>query len=114
VVHGFVLCGGRDGDAVRGKRVRGALLPTGQWQCHRHPILPVIKLTANPRTVRTMSEHIDVDVSGLLRREMSPDEAGDKLLDMMFETANAAPPAPRRWACEFVLSRLYESGVADY
>ena len=53
-----------------------------------NPILPVIKLCANPRTVRTMSEHIDVDVSGLLRREMSPDDAGDALIDMMFRTAN--------------------------
>lgn len=40
--------------------------PTGQGNVIGNPILPVIKLTANPRTVRTMSEHIDVDVSGLL------------------------------------------------
>src|SRR5690349_8381541 len=41
--------------------------PTGQGNVIGNPILPVIKLCANPRTVRTMSEHIDVDVSGLLR-----------------------------------------------
>ena len=40
-----------------------------------NPILPVIKLCANPRTVRTMAEHIDVDVSGLLRKELTPDQA---------------------------------------
>src|SRR6266849_6410343 len=51
--------------------------PTGQGNVIGNPILPVITLSANPRTVRTMSEHIDVDVSGLLRREMTPDEAGD-------------------------------------
>ncbi len=38
--------------------------PTGQGNVIGNPILPVIKLCANPRTVRTMSEHIDVDVSG--------------------------------------------------
>jgi (2R)-sulfolactate sulfo-lyase subunit beta len=84
--------------------------PTGQGNVIGNPILPVIKLCANPRTVRTMAEHIDVDVSALLRREMSPDGAGDKLLECMFATANG------RWTAaevlghrEFVLTRLYES-----
>jgi len=84
--------------------------PTGQGNIIGNPILPVIKLCANPRTVRTMSEHVDVDVSGLLRREMSMDDAGDALLEMMLRTANG------RWTAaealghrEFVLTRLYES-----
>ena len=51
--------------------------PTGQGNVIGHPIVPVIKITANPRTIRTMSEHIDVDVSGILRREMTIDQAGD-------------------------------------
>jgi len=86
------------------------LFPTGQCNVIGNPILPVIKLCANPRTVRTMSEHIDVDVSGLLRREMTPDEAGDKLLDMMFRTANGRlTSAEALGHREFVLTRLYES-----
>jgi len=32
-------------------------------QRHRNPILPVIKLSGNPLTVATMSEHIDVDLT---------------------------------------------------
>lgn len=84
--------------------------PTGQGNIIGNPILPVIKLCANPRTVRTMSEHIDVDVSGLLRRELTPDEAGDKLLDMMFRTANGRLTAAEALGHrEFVLTRLYES-----
>src|SRR5690606_9173665 len=63
-------------------------LPTGQGNIIGNPVLTVIKLCANPRTVRTMSEHVDVDVSGLLRKEMTPDEAGDALLEMMLRTAN--------------------------
>jgi len=43
--------------------------PTGQGNVIGNPILPVIKLTANPRTARTMSEHIDHDCSGLLQRQ---------------------------------------------
>ena len=84
--------------------------PTGQGNVIGNPILPVIKLCANPRTVRTMSEHIDVDVSGLLRKELTPDQAGDKLLDSMFRTANGRLTAAEALGHrEFVLTRLYES-----
>lgn len=84
--------------------------PTGQGNVIGNPIIPVIKICANPRTVRTMSEHVDVDVSGLLRREMSPDDAGDALLEMMFRTANGRMTAAEVLGHrEFVLTRLFES-----
>jgi (2R)-sulfolactate sulfo-lyase subunit beta len=84
--------------------------PTGQGNVIGNPILPVIKLCANPRTVRTMSEHIDVDVSGLLRKELTPDQAGDRLLECMFRTANGRLTAAEALGHrEFVLTRLYES-----
>jgi (2R)-sulfolactate sulfo-lyase subunit beta len=86
------------------------LFPTGQGNVIGNPIEPVIKLTANPRTAREMSEHIDVDVSGILRREMTLDEAGDALLDMTLRTCNgrftAAEALGHR---EFVLTKLYRS-----
>jgi len=84
--------------------------PTGQGNVIGNPILPVIKICANPRTVRTMSEHVDVDTSGLLQREITMSEAGDKLLDMMFRTANGRLTAAEALGHrEFVLTRLYES-----
>jgi (2R)-sulfolactate sulfo-lyase subunit beta len=84
--------------------------PTGQGNVIGNPILPVIKICANPRTVRTMAEHVDVDVSGLLRREMSPDEAGDALLSMMLRTADGRLTAAEALGHrEFVLTRLFES-----
>ncbi len=84
--------------------------PTGQGNVIGNPILPVIKLCANPRTLRTMSEHIDVDVSGLLRKELTPDQAGDQLLECMFRTANGRLTAAEALGHrEFVLTRLYES-----
>jgi (2R)-sulfolactate sulfo-lyase subunit beta len=84
--------------------------PTGQGNVIGNPILPVIKLCANPRTVRTMAEHIDVDVSGLLRKELSPDQAGDRLLECMLRTANGRLTAAEALGHrEFVLTRLYES-----
>ena len=57
-----------------------------------------------------MSEHVDVDVSGLLSREMSPDEAGDALLEMTLRTANGRNTAAEALGHnEFVFTRLYES-----
>ncbi len=84
--------------------------PTGQGNIIGNPILPVIKLSANPRTVRTMSEHIDLDVSGILRREMNMDEAGEQLLDLMVDTANGRlTSAEILGHREFVMTKLYRS-----
>lgn len=84
--------------------------PTGQGNIIGNPILPVIKLCSNPRTVRTMAEHVDVDTSGILQREMNMDQAGDKLLECMLRTANGRLTAAEALGHrEFVLTRLYES-----
>ena len=84
--------------------------PTGQGNVIGNPILPVIKLCANPRTVRLMHEHIDVDVSGLLQREINLDQAGDKALECLVRTANGRLTAAEALGHrEFVLTRLYES-----
>jgi (2R)-sulfolactate sulfo-lyase subunit beta len=86
------------------------LFPTGQGNIVGNPIEPVIKLTANPRTVRTMGEHIDLDVSGILRREMNLDQAGDALIDMMLRTSNGRLTAAEALGHrEFVLTKLYRS-----
>ncbi|MGD0872124.1 MAG: UxaA family hydrolase [Bryobacteraceae bacterium] len=86
------------------------LFPTGQCNVIGNPILPVVKICGNPRTVRTMKEHIDVDVSGLLRREINTDQAGDRVLECMLATANGRlTNAEVLGHREFVLTRLYES-----
>ncbi len=84
--------------------------PTGQGNVIGNPILPVIKICANPRTVRTMSEHIDVDTTGLLQRELTLEQAGDKLLECMMRTVNGRlTSAEALGHREFVLTRLFES-----
>jgi (2R)-sulfolactate sulfo-lyase subunit beta len=99
----FITLMGAAGAAVH-------LFPTGQGNIIGNPIVPVIKLTANPLTARTMSEHIDVDVSGLLWRDYSLGEAGDRLLEYLDRVING------RLTCaealghrEFVLTKLYRS-----
>jgi (2R)-sulfolactate sulfo-lyase subunit beta len=88
------------------------LFPTGQGNVIGHPIEPVIKLTANPRTAQTMGEHIDLDCSGLLRREYSLAESGELLNDVVARTVNG------RLTCaealghrEFVITKLYPSAL---
>jgi (2R)-sulfolactate sulfo-lyase subunit beta len=84
--------------------------PTGQGNIVGNPVVPVIKICSNPRTVRTMGEHVDVDTSGLLQREVNMDGAGDMLLDCMLRTANGRLTAAEALGHrEFVLTRLYES-----
>lgn len=84
--------------------------PTGQGNVIGNPILPVIKITGNPKTMRTMAEHIDVDVTGILRRDQTLDSAGDALISMIQRTANGRLTAAESLGHrEFVLTKLYRS-----
>ena len=84
--------------------------PTGQGNVIGNPIVPVIKISGNPRTLRTMSEHIDVDVTGVLTREQTIDQAGDALIEMIIRTANGrATAAEALGHREFSMTKLYRS-----
>jgi (2R)-sulfolactate sulfo-lyase subunit beta len=86
------------------------LFPTGQGNIIGNPVLPVIKLSANPLTCETMNEHIDLDVSSILRGETTLDEAGDKLIDLIIRTGNGRLTAAEALGHrEFVLTKLYIS-----
>lgn len=86
------------------------LFPTGQGNVIGNPIEPVVKITANPNTAEYMSEHVDVDVSGLLRLEYGLSEAGDQLMEYCDRVING------RLTCaealghrEFTFTKLYPS-----
>ena len=86
------------------------LFPTGQGNVIGNPIEPVIKLTANPSTAETMKEHIDLDVSGILKREMNLDHAGDELINITVRTANGRSTCAESLGHrEFVLTKLFRS-----
>jgi len=86
------------------------LFPTGQGNVVGNPIEPVIKLTANPKTASTMSEHIDLDVSKILKREMNLNQAGDALIDITVKTANGRITCAEALGHkEFVITKLYRS-----
>jgi len=86
------------------------LFTTGQGNIIGNPIEPVIKLSANPLTVETMSEHVDVDLSGLLRFDYNLDGAADRTLEMMAHTINGRlTSAEVLRHDEFVITKLYRS-----
>jgi (2R)-sulfolactate sulfo-lyase subunit beta len=86
------------------------LFTTGQGNIIGNPIVPVLKLTANPRTAATMPEHVDLDVSRIITEDMPLDEAADLTEEIVVRTASG------RWAAaevlghrEFVLTRLHRT-----
>ena len=91
----------------------GAVLhvfPTGQGNVIGNPIEPVIKISGNPLTCRTMSEHIDVNVSAMLTGEMTLEQAGQRLLDTIVRTCKGRLTAAEALGHrEFVLTKLYRS-----
>jgi len=57
-----------------------------------------------------MSEHVDVDISGIIRREITIPQAGDMLIDMIRRTANGRLTAAEALGHrEYVLTKLYRS-----
>ena len=86
------------------------LFPTGQGNIIGNAIEPVIKLTANPKTAITMSEHIDLDVSKILKREMNLSQAGDALIDITLKTANGRITCAEALGHkEFIITKLFRS-----
>jgi (2R)-sulfolactate sulfo-lyase subunit beta len=86
------------------------LFPTGQGNIIGNPILPVIKLSGNPLTCSTMSEHIDLDVSKILPGDMTVEDAGEELLRLMVRTCNGRLTASEALGHrEFVMTKLYRS-----
>ena len=86
------------------------LFPTGQGNIVGNPIEPVIKLSANPLTCKTMSEHIDLDISPILQGEITLDQAGDKLMETLLKTCNGRLTATEILGHnEFIMTKLYRS-----
>ncbi len=83
---------------------------TGQGNVIGNPVVPVIKISPNPKTVGTMSEHVDVDLTRLLAGEMSLEEAAARILETFEHTVRGRLTAAEILGHrEFVLTKLYRS-----
>jgi altronate dehydratase large subunit len=70
--------------------VTGTGNPTG------HPVSPTIKISANPRTVERMREHLDVDLTEMLRGRMSVAQGATAIAGSVFKVVNGEATAAER------------------
>lgn len=87
----FVNTSSAAAEAITLFAAKGSILhffTTGQGNVVGHPVIPVIKISANPKTVKAMSEHIDVDVSDLLELRISLQEAGERIFNYALRVMN--------------------------
>jgi len=83
---------------------------TGQGNVVGHPLVPVIKISPNPKTCETMAEHIDVPLPDLLVGKIGLEEAASRILDVFERTVRGRLTAAELLGHkEFVLTRLYPS-----
>jgi altronate dehydratase large subunit len=90
---------GLDVESVTGMVAGGAqvvVFTTGLGTPTGNPIAPVIKITGNARTAKTMADNTDVDVSGVLEKAESLDEAADRLLDEILAVCSGKETAAER------------------
>jgi len=64
--------------------------PTG------NPIAPVIKITGNAHTARSMADNLDADVSGILDGRETLDSAADRLFDDLLDVCSGRNTATER------------------
>ncbi len=61
---------------------------TGGGHTSSHPIMPTIKVTGNARSYELMDDTVDLEISGVLRDEMTLEEAGKIIFDEVLAVAN--------------------------
>lgn len=61
---------------------------TGGGHTSSHPIMPTIKVTGNAESYRLMQDTVEIDVSGVLRGELSLEDAGQRVFDEVLAVAS--------------------------
>ena len=90
---------GLDVESVTGMVGGGAqvvVFTTGLGTPTGNPVAPVIKITGNSRTAKTMADNLDLDVSGVLDRSETIDTAADRLFDEILAVCSGKPVAAER------------------
>lgn len=64
------------------------LFSTGKGNPIGNPIVPTVKITGNPRTIENAAETIDVDLSSVITKDLSLEQARDLLVDFAARCAN--------------------------
>jgi altronate dehydratase large subunit len=71
------------------------------------PIAPVLKVTGNPETARSMRPHVDLSAGGVLSGRETVERAGERLLGLVLAAAGGRPTkAERLGHREFAINRI--------
>ena len=79
-------CESMTGFAAGGCQIIG--FNTGLGQPSSHPFTPTIKVSGNPLTAERGFDDLDVDVSDIMRGQMSIEEGGEKIFNELISVAN--------------------------
>ncbi|NIQ38496.1 MAG: altronate dehydratase [Proteobacteria bacterium] len=101
---------GQDVESVTGMVAGGAQIvafSTGLGTPVGCPIAPVIKITGNDETARTMRPHIDINAGLILKSRDTIERVGQKILGLLLAVANGKETkAERLGHCEFAINRI--------
>ncbi|KJS81785.1 MAG: hypothetical protein JM58_16270 [Peptococcaceae bacterium BICA1-8] len=64
------------------------LFSTGKGNIMGNPIAPTIKISGNPKTVKTMIANIDLDVTGITEGTENLSQGGDKILEELIKVCS--------------------------
>lgn len=82
---------GREPELLTGLAAAGCNIiafTTGRGAPQGFPFVPVAKITGNAFTATSLEEHIDLDLSRVLKGEMSLPEAGEEVFDYLLKVAS--------------------------
>ena len=100
---------GLDVESVTGMVGGGAqvvVFTTGLGTPTGNPIAPVIKITGNAQTAKSMADNLDDDVSGILDGRETMDRAADRLMgDVLAVASGQITAAERLGHREFAIHR---------
>ena len=72
------------------------LFVTGRGSVIGSPIAPLVKVTGNSNTFRSMEEDMDFDAGRVLSGEINLPQAGHELADLILRVAQGEPSKPER------------------
>ncbi len=85
------------------------LFATGRGAPQGFPFVPVVKVTGNERTAKMMHEHMDCDVSAVIRGEQSLEEAARDVWSFVLEVLSGQPTKAEQ--CRFFgAMNIYTTG----
>ena len=101
---------GQDVESITGMVAGGAqvvVFSTGLGTPVGCPIAPVLKVTGNPETARSMRAHVDLSAGGVLSGRDTVERAGERLLGLVLAAAGGRPTkAERLGHREFAINRI--------